>query len=271
MLGKFLLRASVTVSLMLAAPAMAQGGGAPAEETEALEALSELFAAEPLTAEQEARLPLAREVVATMMPPGTMAEMMGGMFDKIMGPIMQMEGQISSSDLAEELGVETFERELSENEVEEVSAILDPHREERVERLMAVFPEIMGRMMGAMEPAMRDAMAEAYAVYFDQTELAVIGRFFATPSGANYARKSFTMSTNPRFLGAMMKSMPEMMGSFASFEEEMKAAEADLPQPKTYADLTVAELARLSALTGLDREAIREGMEIREEAAEDGE
>ncbi len=261
MIGKLIVSGLVAGSLALASPAVAQdetqdGAG----EEEALAAMVAVFQPEPLTAEEQARLPLARGIVDKMMPPGTLGEMMGSMFDGMLGPIMEMATDVSASDVADLLGVESDELSLDDEQAAEAAAILDPALQERSKRMTEVMPAILSKAMETMEPGMRKALSETYAVYFDKQELTDIDAFFSTKSGVTFARKSMMMSSDPRFMGAMMQSMPAMMGSFGEMEQEMKAAMADLPEPRAYPDLTEDERRRLAELTGLGQDQISAGM-----------
>ena len=67
----------------------AEAGGAM-DEAAVLAMMSGMFQAEPLTADQEARLPAATAIVATMMPEGFYGEMMRDMMEKTMRPMMAM-------------------------------------------------------------------------------------------------------------------------------------------------------------------------------------
>ncbi len=253
----------ITKALAATAPlALAFGTPAAAQESEedVMAMMAQMFPVEPLTPEQEARLPLAQEIIGKMIPPGTLGEMMGGMFDQIMGPIMQMATQASSGDVAEMLGVSRYELDMSDEALGEVAMILDPVRDERNAAMSAVMPALMTRMMEAMEPTMRKAMSEAYAVTFTDEELVDIDTFFSTESGLSFARKSFTLSSDPRVIGASLEAMPAMMEVFGTMESEMEAATADLPPMRGYEDLSASELARISELTGLSVEDIEAGM-----------
>lgn len=254
------------LALTCASPVAAQEG---AEDEDMLAAIMSMFAPEPLTAEQQARLPAAQAVVAKIVPPGTMGEMMSSLFDGMLAPIMDLAMQPSSADAAEQLGVDPEELELDTEQSAEVLALLDPVWRERQERTFAATQSAIGKMMTAMEPAMRDAMSQLYAIDFDASELADIDTFLSTDSGAAFARKSFTMASDPRVMGAMMQSMPQMMGSFAEIETDMAAAVADLPPARGYADLDATQRARLAELTGLDQAAIEEGMARAAAEAED--
>lgn len=229
---------------------------------EAFAAFAQIFATEPLTAEQEARLPLARTIVGKMVPEGTLGEMMGGMFDGIFEPIMEMATSNPKGDVAKMLGVESHELDVTEEQAIELATILDPVWKERNSLMASTMPELMKEMMQVMEPPMRTALAEAYAVHFTNTELADIDAFFSTESGLSFARKSFTMSSDPRIIGATMKAMPAMMESFGDLEARMEEATAQLAAKRGFADLSEAERARISEITGASVDQIQESMEL---------
>lgn len=266
-LNELIAIAAGALALAWAVPAAAQDD---AEESESFAAMIRVFAPEPLTAEQEARLPVAQAIVSKIVPPGTMGEMMSSMFDGMLGPIMDMAMQPSSAEAAKQLGLEAEEIRLDAEQSAEVVALLDPVWRERQERTMAATQAAMGKMMNAMEPAMREAMSQLYAINFDTRELADIDAFFSTVSGASYARKSFAMASDPRMTGAVMQALPEMMGSFAEVEADMAAAVADLPPARSFADLDTAQRARLAELTGLDQSQIEAGMARAAREAEAG-
>ena len=254
---KVIASAAGALALAWAWPVAAQE---ESEEQDLLGAMMSLFAPPALTAEEEARVPAAQAVVAKVVPPGTMGEMMSAMFDGFLGPLAELEAKPSSDQAAKQLGFEPGEIELDSEQSAEVLALLDPVWRERQERTIAATKSAVGKMMTAMEPAMREAMTQLYAVNFSAGELADIDAFFSTPSGAAYARKSFTMASDPRMAGAMMQAIPDMMGPLAEIETDMAAAIADLPPARTYADLDAEQRERLAALTGLDQAAIEEGM-----------
>lgn len=249
--------AIVSAIALAASPAYAQ------EEApeDALAGLAALLAPEPLTAEQQARLPLAQRIVDKLVPPGALGEVMGSMLDGFLGPLMREAGKPSAANVAMLLAVETDALTLSDEQIAEAAAILDPAMVERAERTSALMPQMMSSMMSAMEPVMRTVMSEVYAAQFNERELADIDAFFSTPSGAIYARKSLTMSSDPRFMGGIMRALPAMTESAAEFEAELAAASADLPAPRAYAELSASERARLAELTGLDPDVMRAGME----------
>jgi hypothetical protein len=252
---------SVTGLALLIAPAklaaqdeqvdIAQGTAADADPmAEAMGMMSAMFPTEPLTAEQETRLPQAQRIINRMIPEGTLGDMMGGMFDKMLGPILAATDAPAMGAVTKGIGASASAIDLTPEQSAELAALFDPAYVERHEREKALFPAIMRTMMTAMEPTMRKAMSELYAIHFSQTELDDIEAFFQTESGTAYARKSFTMSSDPRIIGATMEAMPQMMGAFADMERKMAEATADLPAPRSFADLSSAQQARVATLTG---------------------
>ncbi|MGB3739635.1 MAG: DUF2059 domain-containing protein [Pontixanthobacter sp.] len=224
-----------------------------------LDVMSEMFPVEPLTAEQEARLPLAREVVGRIMPDGAMAEMMDAMMGGMLRPMREMGAEACVVRVANALGLYGETLEMDEDAAAEALAILDPSWEERQRIEMETMPGMMSEMMTTMEPVMKKAMSELYAVHFTGNELNGINAFFKTETGASYARKSFTLASDPRLISASMEAMPLMMEAFASMEERMEAATGKLPEPRFYADLTPAQKERLAQLTGMSVEKLDAG------------
>lgn len=256
MMRKFMI--ATGAALVLASQPVAAQDDGMTDET--LAAMSQMFPAEPLTPEQEARLPMARQIVAKVMPDGIMGEMMSEMFNGFLGPLMAMGTDIDASTALSQLGLTGSEVELSDEEAVEIMAIIDPAYAERTQAEAEAMPKIMGAVSGAIEPTMRVAMAEMYAVYFTQSELGELDVFFSTPTGASYAQKSMKMSSDPRFIGAMMESMPAMMGTFATMEFEMKAVTAGFAERRAYGDLSAAERAKLSEITGVDQGTLENAM-----------
>ena len=248
---------------LIAAPLAAQEqAGAETEEVsqpqldEIAGMMSNLFIADPLTAEQEARLPAAQAVVGTMMPDGFYGTMMGEMVDKMIRPMMSM---FSSPDfvLAARLDLdEEAVGRLTEGEQAEISAMLDPALDRRVDAIIDVMTGKMGGMFAVMEEPVREGLSKAYAVRFDDRQLADIAAFFATPTGGVYARESMALFSDPQVMQASMKALPTMMSGFGNMETAMTEAMADLPQERAYADLTAAQRQRMSELLGIDQDEL---------------
>lgn len=238
-------------------PAATVGERLPDDEMEqAMAMLGTMFPAEPLTAEQQDRLPQAKRIIERMIPEGTMAEMMGSIFDNLLGPIMNLADAPATSALSKGTGLPSYGLDLGPEAAAEAALLFDPAYAERHAREAAVMPALMRDMMAAMEPTMRKAMSELYAIHFTPAELDGIEAFFQTDVGASYARKSFTLSSDPRIISASMEAMPAIMGTLATMEDKLAAASQGLPPRRSFAELSPAEQAKVADLTGYSVEEI---------------
>ena len=262
MFKRTLLACVTGLALAFSAPLVAQDdqddlAASQAELEQAIGAMAQMFPKEPLTPEQEARLPAAQRIVALMIPEGTMGDIMGKMIDDIVRPMMQFGGAQAKSTLARNIGVSPFEIDLSDEDSAALARLFDPAWAERQEREFAVFPEMMRQMLTLMEPGLRKALSEAYAVRFTEGELADIAAFFSTETGAKYARESFAMASDPRMMGASMEALPAMMGAMGDMEAKVAQATADLPPTRAWDELSSAERERVIAATGFTDAEIR--------------
>ena len=271
---RHLITAAAALALATSAPLAAQdteADAAEAELEEVMDAMSELFPRVPLNAEEESRLPQAQRIIALIIPEGTMGEIMGKMIDDIVRPMMAMAGSGAKTAVAKGMGVTPFELDLDEEQAAELAALFDPVWAERQEREFDAFPDMMREMMVVMEPPLRKAMSEAYAVRFTTGELTDIEAFFATETGAKYARESFAMASDPRMMGASMEALPALMGAMGDIEARMAEAVADLPPERGWDDLSEAEKARVLDATGFTEEEVRAALEGGEFYADDAE
>ncbi|MEO0698453.1 MAG: hypothetical protein AAFY81_01910, partial [Pseudomonadota bacterium] len=172
--------AASALALCLAAPLSAQEETAPgdAEIQQELDALGSLFGdmfgtADPLTAEQEARVPAAQSVVLKLFPEGTYAKMMNEtlapMMDGIMGNIVGT----PAIALMELTGLPPSAlTDVDEAKLAEAVALLDPNAAERNAEIGRVTIEMIGGIVAKIEPSYRAGLARAYAVRFTEAELA---------------------------------------------------------------------------------------------------
>jgi hypothetical protein len=226
-------------------------------------ALAGMFEKEPLTAEQQARLPMATRLINKVLPEGALADVMGGSMGGMFGAVDQFAGEIDVAEIvAKQLGINRWAIDLEGADLEKVAGMLDPAWRERQQREKEAMPALMAEVMKAVEPTMREAMAELYAIYFDDKELADIDAFFSTPSGANYARKSFSMANDPRLAASMMSAMPAMMGLITGMEARLEEATADLPAKRKFEDLPASQQIQLAKMFGKDIVEMKEWMEF---------
>ncbi|OAN83635.1 hypothetical protein A8B77_05175 [Erythrobacter sp. EhN03] len=256
---KKIVNAMAAVALVCAVPAAAQedpehsqSAMSPGELDEFAGMMASLFQTEPLTEEQNARLPAAQAVVGEMMPDGFYGEMMAGMMDKMLRPMLTMFSQPEFV-LGARLTVDAEAIEaLEEAEQAELTAMLDPAYQARGDAMVAVLTSRMGGMFTAMEGPMREGLSKAYAVRFDDAQLADIAAFFATPTGGEYARESMALFADPQVMQASMQALPAMMSGFGDIESAMREAMTALPAERGYDDLTEAQRKRMAELLDVD-------------------
>lgn len=256
---KKIVNAMAAAALVCAVPAAAQedpehsqSAMSPGELDEFAGMMAGLFQTEPLTEEQNARLPAAQAVVGEMMPDGFYGEMMAGMMDKMLRPMLTMFSQPEFV-LGARLTVDAEAIEaLEEAEQAELTAMLDPAYQARGDAMVAVLTSRMGGMFTAMEGPMREGLSKAYAVRFDDAQLADIAAFFATPTGGEYARESMALFADPQVMQASMQALPAMMSGFGDIESAMREAMEALPAERGYGDLTEAQRERMAELLDVD-------------------
>ena len=256
---KKIVNAMAAAALVCAVPTAAQedpehseSAMSPGDLDEFAGMMAGLFQTEPLTEEQNARLPAAQAVVGEMMPDGFYGEMMAGMMDKMLRPMLTMFSQPEFV-LGARLTVDAEAIEaLEEAEQAELTAMLDPAYEARGDAMVAVLTSRMGGMFTAMEGPMREGLSKAYAVRFDDAQLADIAAFFATPTGGEYARESMALFADPQVMQASMQALPAMMSGFGDIESAMREAMAALPAERGYGDLTEAQRERMAELLDVD-------------------
>lgn len=270
MIMRSLTTAAAGLALLLTSPALAAQDAAPTAPSEAdqLAAMTDMFSgmftAEPLTAEQEARLPAAEQLIAKVIPEGTMAEMMDKVYNGVMGPMMAAAPDGATTTLARQIGLPPYALDLGEDQAAELASLFDPAWAERQQREMAIIPAMMKDVMTLMEPGMRKAMAELYAIRFSDSDLSEIDAFFSTATGTKYARESFLMASDPRIMGASMEAMPALMGMMGDMEARMAESVADLPAVRSFADLSSEERARVAEMTGYSVKDIEANLNLDE-------
>ncbi|MEL6486278.1 MAG: hypothetical protein AAFQ13_03920 [Pseudomonadota bacterium] len=251
-------------TLCFAAPLSAQGETAPsdAEVQQELDALGGLFGdifgtADPLTAEQEARVPAAQSVVLKLFPEGTYAKMMNEtlapMMDGIMGNIVGT----PAIALMELTGLPPSAlSDIDEGKLAEAVALLDPNAAERNAEIGRVTLEMVSGIVAKIEPSYRAGLTRAYAVRFNETELADLDAYFATPVGSKYAGESFLIFADPQVMSAMNEIMPAMMETMPMMMGDIGALAEKYPKGRTFSQLSSQEQDQLAVLLGTTLEEL---------------
>lgn len=231
-----------------AAPAVAQDD----PDQRAIEQMAQIFTADPLTPEQEARMPATEAVVQKIFPSGTYMKMMDETLRPMMDGIMGQMGNVPLSQLAAIAGLtEDQVGQLGEGTLIELMEIMDPAYKQRQKIMTDEMMSWMGRLMDKIEPSFRAGLARAYAVRFTENELADLSAFFETATGSKYAGESMLIMTDRQVMAAMGEMMPAMFEMMPEMTQAIQERTATLPPARTADDLSDAERARIAELLGI--------------------
>ena len=259
-----LLALTSAIGLAIAAPAplLAQNVESEALTQDDADALSSMMGglfgdAEPLTAEEEARLPVAQKVVGKLFPEGTYAKMM----EESMKPMMQgIMGNFADQPVfvvAGLTGLSTSElSELDDAQLAQALAMLDPAAEERNAAMGEVTVGMVTDVMNQIEPAYRVGLTRAYATRFTQEELTELDGFFSTKTGGRYAAESFLIYADPQVMSAMNDMMPAMMEMMPAMMGQMAEVAERFPEGRKFSQLNANEQAQLAELLGKSSEEL---------------
>lgn len=258
--------------------AQAESGEPQSSDQEAADAISGMLGnifgeADPLTPEQEAALPMAQQVVEKIFPEGTYAKMMNDTMKPMMDGMMGSFMDLPINEIAKLTGLYADDLpEMGDGSINQVMAILDPAFEERTRVITGVTIDLVTETMTQIEPGYREGLARAYAVRFSSPELADLNTYFATPVGSKYAAESMLIYTDPQVMSAMNEMMPAMLGMVPQMMEKIAAANAELPAPRRFSELSDEERAKLSELLEVSEDELAEAEpEPQPEVAADGE
>ena len=235
------------------APAAAQDmfGGGP----NPFAIINEVFVADPLSAEEEARLPAARQVVNQLFPEGVygaaMEESMLPLAEKVMS-LIEPQGSARVAQLTH-LPAYSLEQ-LSEGDASSIVAMLDPQGAERNEQILEIALREFNLMALEMEPLLREGMAKAYAQHFSVNQLAELNAFFNTPTGSYFAAQQLPMQMDRQVMATIPDMIPVLVGQAAEAGTRVMFSLSEIPQPREVDDLDSAEKARLLDLLGMTQD-----------------
>ncbi|MEO0688778.1 MAG: DUF2059 domain-containing protein [Pseudomonadota bacterium] len=246
------------LALATSAPAFAaQDEAATTEDTELqkeLDAVGDLFGdmfgtAEPLTVEQEARVPMAQQVVLKLFPEGTYSKMM----EETMAPMMEgLLGSIAGSPavtLLELTGLAPSQlNTVEEANLAEAVALLDPNASARNAEIGDTMMTLITDIVVQIEPSYRAGLARAYAVRFTEAELTDLNAYFGTPVGQKYAAESFLIFADPQVMSSMNEMMPAVMEAMPAMMGDIGGIAEKYPKGRTFSSLSADEQNQLAAL-----------------------
>lgn len=219
----------------------------------------------PATAQTTATAPTdaaavasAKRIAGALLPDGTYRKMMSGTFDKMMSGMVDQMGNLPMRDIVIAAGAKEEDvPKFSPDAIKRVMEITDPVFKQRMDLGFKAMMGSMVDMMSKYEPTVRDGLSEAYARRFTPTQLGDLERFFATPTGKEYAAQSMLIYTDPAVMDRMMAMMPEMMKEMPKMVGAMTEATKNLPKQRKYSELTKTERQQITDLLGLDPKKIK--------------
>lgn len=248
---------------IIAAPASAQTVESETLTDEQYEALGNLFGdmfgdAEPLSQEEQERVPSAMMVVSKLMPEGTMARMMEESMQPMMESMIGGMGAGPALSVSQLTGLGPFElSEIDPSKLDEAAKLLDPAAEDRNKAMGSAMFGIVAEVMADVEPAYRAGLARAYAVRFTKAELDDLSAYFDTPVGKKYAAESYLIFADPQVMASMNEMMPAVMQRMPEMMTVTQQLETEFPKGRTFSDLSAEEQTRLSELLGVSKEDLK--------------
>ncbi len=255
-------------ALLAATPLSAQTANSDELTAEQASQLGELFGdmfgdmfgtAEPLTADQEERLPAAMIVVTKLFPKGTYARMMDESMAPMMEAMMGGVGANSALALSQMTGLNPLDlAQLDDDRLSKAVGLLDPAATERNQAMTDTMLTLISEVVIDIEPAYRAGLARAYAVRFSNDELLDLAAYFETETGKKYAAESFMIFADPQVMSAMNEVMPAMMERMPDIMSAATALEENFPPARSFSDLNDAERAQLADLLGVSKDELAE-------------
>lgn len=175
------------------------------------------------TQADSARLAAADRVVAKLVPQGTYMRMMRDNFPQIMEAMIAQMSGMTAADLGE--------KDKSGKSLAQLAAEKDPSFRDRMTIMTRVMGEEFGTLMDRLEPRVRVALGKAFARRFTLQQLTDMDAFFATPSGAAFAKDYLLTFMDPEMMQEMSAFTPEMMRAMPAIMKRVEKETAHLPPP----------------------------------------
>ncbi|TGX53195.1 hypothetical protein E5A73_10025 [Sphingomonas gei] len=194
---------------------------------------SAMAQAVPQATPDPTRLAVADKVVAKLVPQGTYLRMMRDAFPQMMDAMVARMSGMTAADLGE--------KDKSGKTLEQMAAEKDPAFRERMKILTRVMGEEMGKLMDRLEPRVRVALGKSFARRFTLEQLTDLEAFFATPSGAVFAKDYLLTFMDPEMMQEISAAAPEMMRAMPGIMQRVQKETAHLPPPPKPEGETEAE------------------------------
>jgi hypothetical protein len=200
-----------------------------------------------------ASVAIGRSIAAKLLPDGSYQKVMRGSLGHMMDGVTQQMMSMPMAQIIRMSGLSPAQApKMGTATMHQIMEIVDPAFEQRMHIMMPMMMEQIGQLMTRYEPQMRDGLAEAYARHLTLAQLTDLDRFLQTPSGSAYAAQAMQIQTDPALVAKMQAFLPDLFKAMPDIMQKVQAATANLPKPKTAADLTEADREKLAKLLGVD-------------------
>lgn len=229
------------------------------EMDEAIALIEKMFDTSSLPPIDPARLTLAQQTTAALIPAGSIEKMVDNLYGKMFKTLMGEFGGQSDMMLSIKTGVESEQiAKLDEPTKGKVADMFDPHRKEREDQITRVIKPLISEALADMEPPMRSGLAKAYARKFTGAQLTDLNGFLASPTGKIYASEWMALQADPEVMLAVIKAVPPLITKFIDRAPEIEKDFKELPKEKQLSDFTDKDLAQLAKLMKVDVKVLKE-------------
>lgn len=229
------------------------------EMDEAIALIEKMFDTSSLPPIDPARLTLAEQTTAALIPAGSIEKMVDNLYGKMFKTLMGEFGGQSDMMLSIKTGVESDQiAKLDEATKGKVADMFDPHRKEREDQITRVIKPLISEALADMEPPMRSGLAKAYARKFTGAQLTDLNGFLASPTGRIYASEWMALQADPEVMVAVIKAVPPLITKFIDRAPEIEKDFKELPKEKQLSDFTDKELSSLAKLMKVDVKVLKE-------------
>jgi hypothetical protein len=229
------------------------------EMDEAIALIEKMFDTSSLPPIDPARLTLAQQTTAALIPAGSIEKMVDNLYGKMFKTLMGEFGGQSDMMLSIKTGVESEQiAKLDEPTKGKVADMFDPHRKEREDQITRVIKPLISEALADMEPPMRSGLAKAYARKFTGAQLTDLNGFLASPTGKIYASEWMALQADPEVMLAVIKAVPPLITKFIDRAPEIEKDFKELPKEKQLSDFTDKDLAKLAKLMKVDVKVLKE-------------
>jgi hypothetical protein len=229
------------------------------EMDEAIALIEKMFDTSSLPPIDPARLTLAEQTTAALIPAGSIEKMVDNLYGKMFKTLMGEFGGQSDMMLSIKTGVESEQiAKLDEPTKGKVADMFDPHRKEREDQITRVIKPLISEALADMEPPMRSGLAKAYARKFTGAQLTDLNGFLASPTGRIYASEWMALQADPEVMLAVIKAVPPLITKFIDRAPEIEKDFKELPKEKQLSDFTDKDLSKLAKLMKVDVKVLKE-------------